>query len=160
MDYPFSFIPGTYYNWGNKSGPRDLYNVMGQQASMLDDSMREWAEAIATFKSMPKFDANRAKRDVDSAFSMSTAMMPGVSSNLKGMGVGAAEGTAQLQQSLPLMQARGQAYGDLSRDAVNANMAWLSQLANMMTGKQNTMFQGFNAQRALQELINNIKLND
>lgn len=102
---PFSEDPYAYH-------PTDTRFLRGDIAKQMNQFMRNAQGMIGQYqKERP--DTAGIGRGIDASYFNSIALQPSVQSNLKGMGVDAAEGTAALSQSLPLMQARAEGKADL-----------------------------------------------
>ena len=130
-------MPNPYTNQQTPDFFKDLhptdYRYLGNQVAPMSAGMMEtWKGFENEFRATPKFDAQGVKGNIDDSYFRSISLLPSVRNNLKGMGVGAAEGTMALNQSLPLIQSRGEAYGNLERDKYQADQSWLSNLGNIM----------------------------
>lgn len=135
---------------------RPMGNAFGQQ---VDNMLGNWKGFENEYRASPRFDPNEVKGQIDDSYFRSIASLPSLKSNLKGMGVGAAEGTLALNSALPVMQARGESYGNLARDKYQADQSWLANLANII-GRGNEMgFQGQNVLMRVAEMIQNMELN-
>lgn len=128
--FNFSPFPTNYYGSVNPEDSRDLMGIFSGQLNSMLGNVGNMTEQ---YRNAPKFDAGGIKRGIDESYFRSVALSPSVQSNLKGMGVGAAEGTAALQAGLPLMQARAESYGNLERDKYQADQAYLMNLFNMLS---------------------------
>lgn len=128
----FNFAPGSFYEWGHPTGPRDLWNMLGLVSQRGEDSMQDWQNAIDLYQKQPAFDTRKVQRDVDSSFFNSIALSQPITSSLKGMGVGAAEGTAAMSAMLPLMGARASAQRGLYEQKYNADMSRMQGLFQLI----------------------------
>lgn len=112
--------------------PTDQRFAGGMTGARGNQALAGWQQMMQQYQQAPQFDANSIGRGIDQSYFNSIALQPSVASNLKGMGVGAAEGQAALMQSLPLMQARAEGKANLSRDQYQAQQGYLMNLANML----------------------------
>lgn len=139
--------------------PTDQRFAGGMMGTRLNEMMGDMSGMIETYKSAPKFDASGIGRGIDQSYFNSIALQPSVASNLKGMGVGAAEGQASLMQSLPLMQARAEGKANLGRDKYQADQSYLMNLANMINQRNQLGLSGENLIQQLLQTWANIDLN-
>lgn len=109
-----------------------------------DAQFSDWMNnVLGRFMKIPKYDVKATQRNIDSSYQRSLGQMAPIRSSLKGMGVGAAEGTAALMGSLPLMQARAESTANLDKEQYNAELQWLDNLAGLTTQGYNIQDAGF-----------------
>ncbi|GEM_PF-2515192 len=137
---------------GNPSSAATFAQYLG------DAQFDDWTKnVLGRFYQMPKFNAQRMSNDIDASYFRSLGSTAPIQSALKGMGVGAAEGTAALMGSLPLMQARGESKANLNREQYNADLQWLNNLAGLTTQGYNIQDAGFDRFMDVLKLVEQIR---
>ncbi|HOJ04100.1 MAG TPA: hypothetical protein PK916_08855 [Bacteroidota bacterium] len=141
-DQQTPYISRPFVNWHERLHPTDVRFLGTEFSHQGNEMLTNWKGFENEYRSSPQFDAAGMKGRIDDSYYRSIAQLPSIAGNLKGMGVNAAQGQAALMQSLPLMQSRAEAYGNLERDQYQADQSRMNNLGNIiMQGNQMGMSQ-------------------